>query len=129
VIIGLIIAFVLFLLLQLLLVLSQLYPSIPKIVRMLGMPILWLSISLFYFALFESARWQATPGKMVFGLTVTTADGDRLSIMRGFGRTLSRLVAGLLTLQIGYMIAAFTQKKQGLHDLLAGTVVVVKNKN
>lgn len=78
-----------------------------------------------YFALMESSRHQGTLGKMVMGLRVMTEDGQRLSLGRATARFLGRMLSGMI-LCIGYIMVAFTEKKQGLHDLIAGTIVVTR---
>jgi len=50
-------------------------------------------------------------------------NGDRLTLGRSIGRYFATLLSGL-TLCIGYLMAAFTERKQGLHDLICDTVVV-----
>ena len=76
-----------------------------------------------YCTLLESSSSQATLGKRAFGLTVTNVRGERI----GFARAAIRFVAKLLslfTLGIGYLLIAVTPRRQALHDLIAGTVVV-----
>ena len=85
-----------------------------------------LLVGLGYWAVLESSSRQATVGKMVVGLKVTDLQGNRISFARALGRTLAKLLSGLLLL-IGYFMVAFTARKQGLHDKLAGTLVVHKN--
>jgi uncharacterized RDD family membrane protein YckC len=80
-------------------------------------------ISWLYFALQESSGWMATFGKRLMGLAVQGVDGRQLSFSRASIRWLGRWASGLL-LGLGYMLALFTDKRQTLHDLLAGTVVV-----
>ena len=75
-----------------------------------------------YHAYFVSSAKMATPGKRLCGLYVTDLEGHRLS----FGRALWRNVAALfsyLTLYIGFFMAGFTERKQALHDKIAGTLV------
>lgn len=76
-----------------------------------------------YFATFESSRWQATPGKKVLGLLVTDLEGRRLSFIRASGRYFGKIISSLL-FGIGFLMAGFTEKKQALHDMLAGCLVV-----
>ena len=78
-----------------------------------------------YYAWFESSANQATVGKMALGIQVTDLNGNRISFGRALGRTLAKILSGLILL-IGYIMAAFTEKKQGLHDMIAGTLVVKK---
>ncbi len=79
-----------------------------------------------YFAAFESSRWQATPGKKLLGLAVTDMAGNRISFARASGRYFAKIVS-FLTLLMGFVMIGFTQKKQGLHDMIAGCLVVKKN--
>lgn len=83
----------------------------------------YLVISPLYFALQESSEHQGTIGKRAMGIKVTTLDGERLS----FGHALGRwLASGLsyFTFYIGFIMAGFTERKQALHDMIAGTLVV-----
>ena len=68
---------------------------------------------------------QATIGKMALGIIVTDMNGAKLTLSKAFVRNLSRILSNL-TMLIGYIIAAFTEKKQALHDIIAGTIVVKK---
>jgi uncharacterized RDD family membrane protein YckC len=84
-----------------------------------------LVIQWLYFALMESSAKQATLGKMATNIIVTDMHGDRLTFGKATGRYFGKLISGLI-LYIGYIMAAFTEKKQALHDLMAGTLVVKK---
>jgi uncharacterized RDD family membrane protein YckC len=79
--------------------------------------------SFLYFAFMESSTSQATVGKMALGIKVTDLNGNRISFGRALGRTFAKILSGLIIL-IGYIMAAFTAKKQGLHDMIASTLVV-----
>jgi uncharacterized RDD family membrane protein YckC len=83
-----------------------------------------LVISWLYFALMESSERQATFGKAIFNLRVTDVNGNRLSFGHASGRYFSKIITGLVPLAIGWIMAGFTQKKQALHDFIAGTVVI-----
>ncbi len=75
-----------------------------------------------YKTLLESSSWQATLGKRAFRIKVTNLAGERI----GFGRATGRLFAqplSYLILGLGYWMAAFTERRQTLHDLIAGTLV------
>lgn len=76
-----------------------------------------------YFALFQSGPRQATPGKMIVGVKVTDMEGNRIDFTKATIRYFSKIISGII-LMIGYLIAAFTEKRQALHDLLAGTLVL-----
>jgi uncharacterized RDD family membrane protein YckC len=90
------------------------------ITNVLSIVVGWL-----YYALQESSDKQATIGKQALGLTVTDLNGGQISFgkatIRHFGKWLSSLI-----LLIGYIMAAFTEKKQALHDIIAGTLVLKK---
>ncbi len=75
-----------------------------------------------YEAFMESSSYQATLGKMIFGLKVTDLYGNRISFERATGRHFAKWLSGMI-LGVGYLMVAFTERKQGLHDLLAGTLV------
>jgi uncharacterized RDD family membrane protein YckC len=75
-----------------------------------------------YEAFMESSSYQATLGKMIFGMKVTDLNGSRISFERATGRHFAKWLSGVL-LGIGYIMVGFTERKQGLHDLLAGTLV------
>ena len=71
----------------------------------------------------ESSARQATLGKMAFGIVVTDVHARRISFARATGRFFGKVLSNL-TFCIGYLLAAFTDRKQALHDLIAGTLVV-----
>ncbi len=78
-----------------------------------------------YFALLESSGRQATFGKQALGLYITDTEGRRLTFLqatlRYFGKIISVLIFG-----IGCIMAAFTARKQALHDIIANTLVLRK---
>ncbi len=78
-----------------------------------------------YFALMESSSRQATLGKMALGIIVTDMNGGQVSFGKATGRYFGKIVSGMI-MCIGYLMAAFTEKKQALHDMMAGTLVVNK---
>jgi uncharacterized RDD family membrane protein YckC len=80
-------------------------------------------VSLLYFALMESSSWQATIGKKAFGVYVTDIEGRRLTLSRATGRTLAKYLS-TLTVGAGYVLCAFTSKKQALHDVIAKCLVM-----
>ena len=82
-------------------------------------------ISWLYFAGLESSEWQGTVGKRLLGMRVTDMVGERISFFRATGRYLSKFISSAL-LMIGFIMVAFTEKKQGLHDMIAGTCVINK---
>lgn len=76
-----------------------------------------------YFALMESSARGATVGKMVVGLRVVTDQGNRLSFLNATGRFFAKFISTIF-LCIGFIMVAFTDRKRGLHDMIAGTLVV-----
>lgn len=83
---------------------------------------LGLLASWIYEATTTSSSWQATPAKRLLNIYVTDLEGKRLSMARATGRHFAKYVSAM-TLLIGYIMAGFTQRKQALHDMLAGTLV------
>lgn len=75
-----------------------------------------------YEAFMLSSPYQATLGKMIFGMKVTDLNGNRISFGRATGRHFAKILSGII-LCIGFIMVGFTERKQGLHDMLAGTLV------
>jgi uncharacterized RDD family membrane protein YckC len=78
-----------------------------------------------YWAGLESSVYQATLGKMALSLKVTDLNYDPISFARATGRYFAKFISALI-LCIGFMMAGWTARKQALHDLMAGTLVVKK---
>jgi uncharacterized RDD family membrane protein YckC len=76
-----------------------------------------------YEAFMLSSEWQATVGKRAMSIAVTGIDGGRISFGRATGRHFAKWIS-ICTLGIGFIMAAFTAKKQALHDLIAETLVI-----
>ena len=81
-----------------------------------------------YFALMESSSKQATLGKMALGIIITDYNGNRVSFARATGRHFAKILSAILLL-IGYVMIAFTKKKQGLHDIISECLVVTGKSN
>jgi uncharacterized RDD family membrane protein YckC len=77
-----------------------------------------------YNAYFESSDWQGTIGKKVMNVVVTDLQGNRISFARASGRFFAKLISGLIPFAIGYILAGITEKKQALHDMIAGCLVL-----
>jgi uncharacterized RDD family membrane protein YckC len=77
-----------------------------------------------YFAKSESSASQATIGKRAVGIYVTDLNGQRITFGRASGRVFSCIITRMIPLAIGYIMAAFTEKKQALHDMIASTLVL-----
>jgi uncharacterized RDD family membrane protein YckC len=87
--------------------------------------VIMIAAAWLYEAILTSSAHGATWGKQAMGLRVLRADGVCLSFGRATARYFSKaLVTPLLPLFIGYLLAAFTRRKQALHDFMADTVVV-----
>ncbi|HKV26815.1 MAG TPA: RDD family protein [Candidatus Acidoferrales bacterium] len=78
-----------------------------------------------YYSLLESSAWQATLGKKALGLEVTDVDGRRVSFGRATGRYFGKIVSAFI-LCIGFIMAGLTARKQALHDMMAGCLVIRK---
>ena len=78
-----------------------------------------------YFSLMESSSWQGTIGKKIMGIQVTDLNGARIKLGRATVRlAVKAFLSGWFL--IGYIMAFFTQRKQSLHDMIAGTLVLTK---
>lgn len=90
----------------------------------------FILMSWLYFAFFESASWRATPGKRLLGLQVGDLRGNRVT----FARATVRFCAGRLLVHIPYLgvyyflidclSVVFTQRKQAIHDIVSGCLVL-----
>lgn len=90
-----------------------------------GADLVTLGLAWLYYAGMESSSKQATFGKLALGMKVTHLNGEPLSFLRASARFFSKILSVLLFL-IGFIMIAFTEKKQGLHDMIAGAIVVNK---
>ena len=98
------------------------------IFMLIGLLFLAATVSLvftwLYHALMESSEWQATVGKKMLGLVVTDMAGQRVSFWRATARHFAKIITNMVPAFIGYIMAAFTEKKQALHDMLAECLVL-----
>ena len=97
--------------------------GVPSAGTSIGLFLAWLLFPWLYSALFECGPRQATLGKQAVKLKVTDLKGNRISFGRATGRYFAEWITGL-TLGIGYVMTAFTARRQSLHDMIASTVVV-----
>lgn len=84
-----------------------------------------IAIPMLYFAWMHASGTQATLGKMAVGIKVVRGDGSRITFWRGVGRLFATILSSLI-LMIGWLMAAFTERKQALHDVVCDTLVVDK---
>jgi uncharacterized RDD family membrane protein YckC len=97
----------------------HLAPFLVMLPRLWGLNVIvdWL-----YDALLTSSQWQGTVGKKILNLRVTDEGGNRISFARATGRHFAKFLSAMI-LCIGYFMIAFTDRKRGLHDMIAGTLV------
>jgi uncharacterized RDD family membrane protein YckC len=95
-------------------------------VALIGLILLFVILAVVAVWLYEafatSSSWQGTLGKKVLRLKVTDLNGQRISFGRATGRFFAKMISGWL-LNIGFIMVGFTERKQGLHDMIAGTLV------
>lgn len=82
-----------------------------------------LAVDLVYAVYFMSGSKQSTPGQRALNVRIAKVDGSDVGVGSALGRYLVSLISSIL-LKIGFLIAVFTARKQTLHDLAAGTIVV-----
>ena len=76
-----------------------------------------------YFAICESSAWQATVGKLAMGIRVTDLDGGRIGFWRALGRYAAKILSWMIV-GVGFLMIGWTRRRQGLHDMLANTLVL-----
>ena len=90
--------------------------------------LIMLAIYVLYFAKMHSSNKQATFGKMVTGIIVIDTNSNRISFGRAIGRFFATCLSGI-PLGFGFIMVAFTERKQALHDMVSSTLVVKSNLN
>jgi uncharacterized RDD family membrane protein YckC len=71
---------------------------------------------------------QTTPGKMIFSAKIVDAKtGGNPSVFQCIIRYIGYIPSAMV-LGLGFFWVAFDKKKQGWHDKMAGTVVIVEEK-
>ncbi|NBZ87453.1 RDD family protein [Stagnihabitans tardus] len=93
---------------------------------LLGYTLLAMIAPILYDVLLTASSWQATVGKRALGLIVVDLNGQRLTPWRATGRYFAKIPSALI-LGIGFLMVGWTERKQGLHDMIAGTLVVKKD--
>lgn len=94
----------------------------------IGFLICFFSFDWLYYAILESSNLQATLGKLALGIRVTDLEGNRISFGRASGRHFAKIISRM-TAYIGYVLAAFTERKQALHDLIAGCLLLKRERS
>jgi uncharacterized RDD family membrane protein YckC len=87
---------------------------------------LWVLISFLYWPVLESSAQRGTVGKLMLGLVVADIDGGKLPFLRSLLRNLAKIISAI-PFYIGFFLAAFTARKQALHDLITKAVVLRKS--
>jgi uncharacterized RDD family membrane protein YckC len=107
--------------------LQVIYRDWDVVLRMMNYTVGFLSLPLAwaYFSGMESSPLQATLGKLAVGIFVTDLQGQRVSFGRASGRFFGKILSAII-LYIGFLMAGFTAKKQALHDLMSGCLVMTR---
>lgn len=88
-----------------------------------------IDVSLFALVVFFWVRFLGTPGKLLMGCEIVNANtGEPLSIARAMLRYFAYL-ASALPLLLGFAWIAFDRRKQGLHDKIAGSLVIIADES
>lgn len=82
-------------------------------------------LSWFYHAGFEASPWQATPGELLFGLKVTTLQGQKLTLQQATVRHFARFI-NTLSLGLSLFVPLINAQQRSVEDLIAGSIVSVK---
>lgn len=98
-----------------------------ELAKTIGNMVVLLSISLYlaYFTFMESSKMQATVGKIIMKIKVVNEKFEKLTFVNALGRSVSRLISGII-FGIGYLMVLFNKDKKALHDMIAKTYVVAK---
>lgn len=99
---------------------DEIIVAVYLVVCVVSILIQWL-----YNALMESSSLQATLGKLAIGAKVVDASGNRISFGQATGRYFGKIISTLVFF-VGFMMVGWDERKQGLHDKMAGTFVVRK---
>jgi uncharacterized RDD family membrane protein YckC len=87
--------------------------------------IVYQVILLIYYVTLETSAKQGTWGKQIVGIKVTDLHGNRITVGRALGRYFAKILTGF-TCGIGLLMPLFTEKKQTLHDMIAGCLSLKK---
>jgi uncharacterized RDD family membrane protein YckC len=96
--------------------------QLSQIEKMVFAVLLAIFLAWWYFAGMEAGASQATLGKQVVRIKVIGLYGSRISFGRATGRLLCRMISSIFF--IGYLMALSTRRRQSLHDILTGCLVV-----
>jgi uncharacterized RDD family membrane protein YckC len=88
--------------------------------------VFYFACYLIYHAACEASRLQGSVGKRLLKIKVTRIDGTPHGFFRAFARNILAVVLGIATLSVSHWFAGFTKKKQALHDMITGCLVVAR---
>ncbi|MEB3702599.1 RDD family protein [Candidatus Bealeia paramacronuclearis] len=91
--------------------------------QMFTFGMMWITIFTILISLLESSKWQASPGKKVVGLKVCDINGEQLDFSQSFLRNFNK-VFSMIILDLGFILAGLTRRRQALHDLMAHCLVM-----
>ena len=94
--------------------------TIDKALMIICILVMWL-----YYAFLESSALQATFGKKLLGIQVVDLYGYQIGFWRATVRHFAKLISSLFFF-FGFMVIDFTKHKQGMHDMMARTLVIMK---
>ncbi len=83
-------------------------------------------ITFLYEALSTISDWGGTVGKKVMNLSVLRSDGERLTLSRSLLRSLAKFLT-IISLFVGYLVIILHKRKQGIHDMIADTQVILQS--
>lgn len=79
-----------------------------------------------YCSLLESSKSGATLGKRIIGIRVTDLNGAQIGFGPATGRFFGQILSTMIIF-IGYFMMLFNTRRQTLHDMMAGTIVIRAN--
>ena len=86
-----------------------------------------LAAQFLYKPLMEASEYQGTIGKIVLSMKVVDKNGQKITVAKSFIRTIVYLIENAIPFgSLAFLIIAFTDENQGLHDMAAETYVVSK---
>jgi uncharacterized RDD family membrane protein YckC len=88
--------------------------------------VIGMVVDILYHSFMESSKFQGSIGKMALGIIVVDASGQKLDFTKALIRNVCKIISTFI-FYIGFIIAGFTEKKQALHDIIAGTLVIKKS--
>jgi uncharacterized RDD family membrane protein YckC len=84
--------------------------------------VLTVIVGWLYYAISESSSVQATYGKRIMKIKVTDINGNRIKFGKASGRFFGKFLSAIIIF-IGFIMVGFTEKRQGLHDIISGCLV------